>query len=122
MFLPNNNSNTKPNKYCDVNNTKLSELVDLIKDFLSVNLYKISRDKKINNVILEQSEHRDSIIVVKLGYFQNNKKILCLIQDLSRVEIEIALRLALEKSFNCNLSKRKIVFVQKYTLSTDNME
>lgn len=69
MLLTNNCSNTKPNKYYDVDNTKRAELVDLLQDFLSVNLFEIGYDRKIKNVILQQIENKDSIIVIKIAEF-----------------------------------------------------
>ena len=122
MSLTNNYNNTKLNKYYEINNTKLSELVDLLQDFLSVNMFEIGYDRKIKNVMLKQIENKDLIIFIKVSNFQNDKKILWLIQHLSEEEIEIAVRLALENSFNCNLSHRKIIFVQKYPLSAIYME
>lgn len=118
MLLTKNNSNTKLNKYIDVTNTKLSELVGLIEDFMSVNFFEIAYGGKIKNIIIQQIENKNLTIVIKIGYFQNNKKILCLIQHLSDEEIKKVLRLAIEKSFNCNLSNRKIIFVQEYPIST----
>lgn len=122
MLLPNNYSNTKLNKYCDVDDTNLSELADLLQDFLSVNIFQIGHDRNIKNVILKQIENKGSTIVIKNGYFQNNEKILFLIQHLSEEELEITLRLAIEKSFNCNLSHRKIIFLQEYPISAIHME
>lgn len=117
MLLTNNYSNTKLNKYYDVNNTKLSELVGLLQDFLSVNTFEIGYNRKIKNVMLKQIENKDSIIFIKVSDFQSDKKILWLIQHLSEEEIEIAVRLALENSFNCNLSCRKIICVQEHPVS-----
>lgn len=122
MLLTNNKGNTKLNKYYDIDNTKLSELVDLLQDFLSVNMFKIGYDRKIKNIIFQQIKNEESTIVIKIGNFQNNKKMLCLIRRFSNEEIEIALHVALENSFNCNLSHRKIIFVQKYPLSAIYME
>lgn len=112
MLLTNDNGNNKPNKYYDIDSTKLSELVDLLQDFLSVNMFKIGYDRKIKNMLLQQIENEESTIIIKIGDLQNNKKILVLIGRFSNEEIEIALHVALEKSFNCNLYNRKIVFVR----------
>lgn len=122
MLLTNNYSNTKLNKYCDVNDTKPPKVVDLLKDFLSINVFKIGYDRKIKNSLLQQTENNGSAIVIKIRDFQNIQKILSLIRHLSEEEIELALRLAIVKSFNCNLSYGKIIFVQKYPLSAIYME
>jgi hypothetical protein len=120
MILPNSYSTTKLNKYCDVDNTNQSELADLLQDFFSVNLFKIGYD--IKNPMLQLIENKDSIIFINISDFQNNKKILCLIQYLSELDIEIALRLAMEETFNCNLSGRKINLVREYHVSLNHME
>lgn len=114
MLLPNNYSNTKLNKDFDIDNTELSELVRLLQEFLSVNLFNIDHGRKIKHSMLQQIENKDSLIVIKIGDFQNNKKMLCLIQQLSKQEMEKILLLALENSFNCNLSNRKIIFAREY--------
>ncbi|WP_148686802.1 hypothetical protein [Candidatus Nitrosocosmicus hydrocola] len=118
MLLSNNYSNTKLNKYSDIDSTELSELVRLLQEFLTVNLFKIGHGRKIKNSMLQQIENKDSLIVIKFGDFQNNKKMLCLIQQLSKQEVEKILLLALENSFNCNLSNRKIIFVREYPVPT----
>lgn len=122
MFLSNNYCTTKLNKYCDVDNTNQSELADLLQDFFSVNLFKIGYDRKIKNPMLQLIENKDSIIFINISDFHKDKKILCLIQYLSELDIEIALRLAMEETFNCNLSGRKINLVREYHVSLSHME
>jgi hypothetical protein len=122
MFLPNNYNTTKLNKFCDVDTTNQSELADLIRDFFSVNNFQIGYDRKIKNKILKQIKNPDSKIVIRTEDFQINKKIFWLIRHISAAEIEMAVRLALENSFNCNLSRRKIIVVQEYPFSEGNTE
>ena len=106
------------NKHFDYCGNELLYLIGLLQDYFAVELYRYSSDKKITNKIIQQIKNDNSIIIIKCSYFQEREEILFLMQSLSEEERKISLRLALEKSFNRNLSNGKIIIESDCFIST----
>lgn len=118
MSLPINNNTSKDNKPFDYCNEKLLDSIELFRDFFAVELYEYSSRKGITNIIHEQIQNKYQIIVIKCSYFQKDKAILLLIHTLLEREIEKALKYALEITFACNLTRKKIIIEHDFCNST----
>jgi hypothetical protein len=104
-----NYTTTKLNKYYYSNNIKLVRLHNLLQDFFAANLFQLNNFRKIKNILIQQIRNPHSRIIIRIDYFQNDRKILNLMQQLTEeVRLE-SIRLALENLFNRNLSKRKLL-------------
>lgn len=117
MNLPIYNYHPNANKPYDYSDSELSYIVELLRDYLAVELYKYSSAKEITNVIEDQIKNGYPIIIIKCSYFQRNNALLLLIHHLLEEEIERLLLIALEISLNCDLSKRKIIVEHDHCIS-----
>ncbi|MDN5846701.1 MAG: hypothetical protein L0H53_10560 [Candidatus Nitrosocosmicus sp.] len=110
MFLPIIINQSKTNKPYDYYGNKLSYLVELLRGYFAVNLYRYSSSTKdFSNDIHDQIKNDNPIIIIKYSFFQRNKAILLLMHSLLEEVIEKSLLVVLKISFNYKLSKRKIV-------------
>lgn len=114
MTLPNYNNEPKDNKSFDHRDKELLYLKELLQDYLAVALYKCSSTKEITNVIHYQIKNDYKILTIKCSYFQENKAILFLIHEFLEEEIDKALKYALEITFVCDLSRKKIIIEHDY--------
>jgi len=109
MSTSNNLSDTKVNKYsdsCEIN----SQLVNLLKEFFSVNFFATNNQRKLTNTLFQQVNDDYSIILVSIECFQNNPDMMHLMENISDDEKVESIRIALENSFKKNLYGRILVF------------
>ncbi|MDN5845063.1 MAG: hypothetical protein L0H53_02175 [Candidatus Nitrosocosmicus sp.] len=108
MINVNNYTNTKLNKHFDSSEIKLIELHRLLQEFFVVNLFEVTHIGMIKNILIQQVMNPNSTITIGISYFEENKRILYLMQQLTEEARVESIRIALQKSFKIDLNNRLI--------------